>query len=602
MNIFAQNVVQTSSSQSTAGGEASSTNYRIVATTGQSTPPGMAASSSYNGFSGFIPTLIGGVDLAPPDIYHIQITIFTVGQDITINTNASDDSGVRYFRMEYRRTGDIAGLATIDLLSNPATIPASANTARGLEYAIFAEDSAGNSLRLPDGVRFYAIQAMFGDGYIEQPSSQHSGSTAADYRIVSVPFDLDNKRPSAVFEDDLGGFNDENWKLFDVQNGALRDYNTIRNLNVVNPGKGFLLITDLPNIQIDVGSGHSTTISDHAQIPLTSGWNLIGNPFTFDVPVGNLSVSNGSIQIWYHDNSGWNTSITHLRRWEGLAINASEGATLTIGSGTSGDISIITPEDLINEDWGVQIKAEGSESRDLCNYIGVNSNEEDSFNMLWPEPPVLGEAISLRIKPDDNVLQKRASLSNLSAYIQVNNEDGHYWDFELVGNKADEKVKIDFEYFGNIQPEFNKYIVDMDLKVAYNMDDLGSGLDVKIGNSKQRNYRILIGTEEYIESNSSGVNVIPEGIELWQNFPNPFNPSTTVVFTLDKSIEVNLEIYNVLGQRVRSLINNKSMEKGYHPILWNGKNDQGSTVASGIYFIRLVAGTQVKMRKAIFTK
>ncbi len=75
--------------------------------------------------------------------------------------------------------------------------------------------------------------------------------------------------------------------------------------------------------------------------------------------------------------------------------------------------------------------------------------------------------------------------------------------------------------------------------------------------------------------------------ELWQNFPNPFNPVTTITYQLNKPSVVDLTVMNELGQRVRSLINNEFQDVGKYHVAWNGQDDFGKQVSNGVYFCRL---------------
>jgi hypothetical protein len=81
---------------------------------------------------------------------------------------------------------------------------------------------------------------------------------------------------------------------------------------------------------------------------------------------------------------------------------------------------------------------------------------------------------------------------------------------------------------------------------------------------------------------------LPETFAVKQNYPNPFNPSTTIEYQLPQRSEVKLVVYNTLGQRVRTLLN-QSVEAGYHKLVWDGRNDAGQRVASGIYIYRFSA-------------
>lgn len=89
---------------------------------------------------------------------------------------------------------------------------------------------------------------------------------------------------------------------------------------------------------------------------------------------------------------------------------------------------------------------------------------------------------------------------------------------------------------------------------------------------------------------------IPTTFTLKQNYPNPFNPVTVIEFALPKGQTVALEIYNILGQRVRILITG-FREAGTHTVAWNGADDSNVNVPSGIYFYRLTAGTLTQTSK-----
>jgi len=74
--------------------------------------------------------------------------------------------------------------------------------------------------------------------------------------------------------------------------------------------------------------------------------------------------------------------------------------------------------------------------------------------------------------------------------------------------------------------------------------------------------------------------------KLFQNYPNPFNPETTIQIYLPSTTTIVLDIFNASGKRVRRLLDTK-LESGFHQLSWEGKNNSGNVVASGIYFIVL---------------
>jgi len=89
---------------------------------------------------------------------------------------------------------------------------------------------------------------------------------------------------------------------------------------------------------------------------------------------------------------------------------------------------------------------------------------------------------------------------------------------------------------------------------------------------------------------------LPTVYAMQQNFPNPFNPTTTIEYSLPKTSQVELAIYNMAGQKVRTLVNT-SQAASFYRVIWNGKNDFGQTVASGLYFYKLNAGNYSKVVK-----
>ena len=85
-----------------------------------------------------------------------------------------------------------------------------------------------------------------------------------------------------------------------------------------------------------------------------------------------------------------------------------------------------------------------------------------------------------------------------------------------------------------------------------------------------------------------GVEQSPMDFALSQNYPNPFNPTTNIKYALPVDSRVTVQIYNVLGQRVRTLING-DVAGGYHNEVWDGKGNGGQQLASGVYFLQLSA-------------
>jgi hypothetical protein len=92
-------------------------------------------------------------------------------------------------------------------------------------------------------------------------------------------------------------------------------------------------------------------------------------------------------------------------------------------------------------------------------------------------------------------------------------------------------------------------------------------------------------------SSDTDLNMVPETFVLDHNFPNPFNPSTTISFALPKVSSVLLEVYSILGARIRTLVNNQVLPAAFHRVVWDGTDEKGLAVSSGVYIYRMSTGT-----------
>ena len=111
------------------------------------------------------------------------------------------------------------------------------------------------------------------------------------------------------------------------------------------------------------------------------------------------------------------------------------------------------------------------------------------------------------------------------------------------------------------------------------------------------NGEYLINMITKVPQNSDDIN-IPSNFRLEQNYPNPFNPSTAIQFQIPKTTEVQLDIYNMLGQKIRTLVN-QTFLPGVHSSVWDGTNENGIGVSAGLYFYQLRTNDYLETRKMI---
>ena len=117
-------------------------------------------------------------------------------------------------------------------------------------------------------------------------------------------------------------------------------------------------------------------------------------------------------------------------------------------------------------------------------------------------------------------------------------------------------------------------------------EELKNGEEIRITNNKITS----------IEVSGRITGGLPVSYELYQNYPNPFNPSTTIKFAIPKESNVNLSIYNVLGELVSTIVN-EEMKPGYYEYEFDA-----SQFASGVYLYRIKAGEYVETKKMVLMK
>jgi len=153
---------------------------------------------------------------------------------------------------------------------------------------------------------------------------------------------------------------------------------------------------------------------------------------------------------------------------------------------------------------------------------------------------------------------------------------------------------------GQIDEEIIRQLKEQGCDVTVETSADGTKKAIKIECNEITREGIEDEGEEAATKESSDAN-LPEGFELAQNYPNPFNPNTTIDFSLPEAQHVTLEVVNIQGQVVRTLVDDVR-SAGDHSVEWDATSDNGNRVASGVYFYRLSAGDHVASRKMTLLK
>ena len=237
------------------------------------------------------------------------------------------------------------------------------------------------------------------------------------------------------------------------------------------------------------------------------------------------------------------------------------------------------------------------------------------YDISSPEAPALQDTVALTtgtswLSLDDDYAYvhdfdslKIFDISTLSAVVQVGGVNtGGSWDGDafregnyLYANCEAAGIKV-YDVTDVTNPtEVANFDMLNDARAIYVRDGIAYSSEKSGGFS--------------IYTNDLGVSIdsdgsLPNSFALSQNYPNPFNPSTVIEFSIPQSFgtsDVKLEIYNVLGQNVRTLANTR-LESGAYEVTWNGRNNSGNLVSAGMYIYRLQAGDQVISNKMILVK
>jgi len=118
--------------------------------------------------------------------------------------------------------------------------------------------------------------------------------------------------------------------------------------------------------------------------------------------------------------------------------------------------------------------------------------------------------------------------------------------------------------------------------------------------SSKMRFKIIVGTKEFSEKTISSLK--PDAFEISQNFPNPFNSSTSISIRLPKESNIRLDIYNILGQQIKTIVDG-NYSAGVHTFTWDGTDNQERNVASGVYFYQVINdGRLMDAKKMIIAK
>ena len=555
-------------------------------------------------------------DAEGPDISNVNINPdpVDIGVGVEISAQIEDISSVKSVVLRYKKGGESQFQnnlnMTVDGNIYRGTIPGTAVTADAVIFRISAYDVLNNET-IYDG----SLQIIIPSGTLSTAMTvgnpYQSGFPEKQWRMISIPLDLDNKGVNDVLSA-LGTPGNTTWKLYE---GSENDVSTSAQFI---PGKAFWLQQALGrgSIQITLGKGKIIN-ADAAVITLLPGWNQIGNPFNFVVgwEDGTNALSNANIKgpiKW--DGSKYtgigqtvedSTGIVEIIPWDGYFVynTANTNQNLIINpSATESSPKIAFRKDndnqLKQDTWQINFSVSSKDKQDIYNYIGMAGNAsdlEDSYDL--PELPVIGEYISLyfdHLANDNRIYPYTIDYRSLT-------EEGSIWTMRIRSNIKNFKSVLNWHYY-NVPQKYQMAILDVTNNTILTVDNNLYEFYNRYENHPYQ-LKVIVGIDTWVrEKLLAERRKLPGEYSLIQNYPNPFNSSTKICFGLQKQSQVSLAIFNILGEKIKTLLSNQILDTGIHETWWNSKNDQGESVSSGIYIYRIRIDEFQSSRKMVLIK
>ncbi len=523
----------------------------------------------------------------------------SIGQPTPLNITPPASSFFTSNNIFYRKTGD--PIYQQDTLTNQGNfytfnIPPEYSTITGIQfYVVFSDGSTT--------VTYPSINPDINPASIQVNIPQFDFSNpvrAGQYQMFSVPLSITAPQIDSVFKDDYGLYDPRIWRIFRWQpeTNDYAEYNSITE-NIV-PGNAFWLI-DKDGKTFDVDNALSVPSFNNYTITLQPGYNQIGNPFAFPIDWSSIGNSNLILQApihWNPDLEDYELDQLTFEPWEGYwvynplntIINLDVSPNVLLDKKQNPDLFVSMRDD----EFLVQVQTylNSSRARDRQNYVAMMEGAADGLDRFdVMKPPAVTEDIKLLIESDKNYFARDA--------VSVS-KDGAFWDFKVETKSPNEMFNLTVNRISSLPENFNIWVLDRDREIPLDINNGSAQITTR--ENGQSNFRIIVGTEDFAKIHSENISLTPYEYTLYQNYPNPFNPSTTITYQLKEKSEVSLEIYDILGRRINSIINNVVQNPGQHSVTWYGINTSGEKVASGVYIYRIKAKDFISTRKMVLLK
>lgn len=485
----------------------------------------------------------------------------------------------------------------------------------GIEVRVIPCDNATPS-NCDSTVKWVSIPGEFRDSTHTITRETWLGGSENDkyWHLVSIPGELNIASVGNIFctlsglPPSIGAKTEDRWRIlsWNVQKHVFDSLplSTRNQPDEIEPGKAYAFRQlDLTFDTLQLPAGKTFRTDSLITIPLVSGWNLFSNPFFFDIVLDTSDVSPQTSGPFLLEHTKPGDKFTQqalfsegidtarIRPWKGYAAYCSP-STGYIKLWPHRDTTSFTGH--LSRHWTLNVNLLNSGNVESRVTMGLNESATDGLDTYdAPDFDILGSRSKLRVSPQHSKLGLLADIRSWNG-VQV-------WELDF-GDALESNPVLCWDKVDPPQAGMTVMLKDV---VAASETDMTTTDCYDIPSSDQLppgRLRVIVGFKEAVEDYDTHTpGTRPIAFRMYQNFPNPFNPTTTISYDIPHSGDIALEIYNILGARIRTLADGHAAQ-GSYTTLWDGKDNKGRPVASGVYFARLRSGDQVKTIRLVLVK
>ena len=512
--------------------------------------------------------------------------VFLSGRSFSETNPNIDDLPIGLYVFEFTGTNDDYGTAPVSIYEFTDDVPDrwvveqmdSGDIDGDGQQEVYFTNNGGPGFNNYDNWYVLSVNGDIGSGFetwVEELRLSSRASESFD------PVDRGGGSPYGILAADLDG--DGNHEL------SLHSWNNFNFTNIGTDGNGSYIIPDgtSPNISLQASSAD--------QVSLFSG-------VVVDID------NNGDHEVFYPNFQSGGVSILNYETGEDVLQVTADNVVLDLLPGltnlgiTAGDLDGDGNYELIGSGAGyAEDDINAGRAAEWLNIVEFTGGDpEDASNY---------STVATFVFADDNY----------DAFHTINRLDG---TVERSDNRLDTSFRDTVVVVGNGDPEFASkmsYLGDPDLdgfyEVAfgvqgipdsiYTLTEVAPDSNLVISSvvaNTNRTFMRVMSTGGNVVSIEDERIILPDDYKLHANYPNPFNPSTTISFTLPRERAINVRVFDISGRLIKTLVNNEVYPEGTFEVTWDGTSSGGGTVASGTYLYTLEYGNFRQTRTMTFIK